>query len=197
MKLILASKSPRRRYLLEIIGLNFSVVPSDYNESKISYRKNPKDFCMELAFNKANKIAGNYKNKIIIGADTIVVLNDELFPKPKDKNEAKSFLLKLSNKTHQVYTGISIIKNNKSIVFNESTHVTFKKLSNFEINHYVNNYDTLDKAGAYGIQDWSSIFVEKINGCYFNVVGFPLTKFYSKLKEFSPKIVENLLVKKI
>ena len=197
MELVLASQSPRRKQILEIMGLKFRVIPSDFDESQIYFNNNPEEYCQNLAFHKANTIALKYKNQIIIGADTIVIFNNDIFPKPKDKKEAFTFLQKLSNNTHQVYTGISLIQKDKVITFSDVTDVTFRNLSEDEIHYYIENYNPLDKAGAYGIQDWSSIFVEKINGCYFNVVGFPITKFYKKLKKFSPKTIENLLVKKI
>jgi len=197
MKIILASTSPRRKELLKKLGLNFTVVNSCFDESLIKYDNNPIEYCQSLAFNKANNIAHQYKNKIIIGADTIVILKNKLFPKPSTKKQASLFLKKLSNNTHQVFTGISFIKNNKNIIFYESTDVTFKNLSKEEIQYYIDNYNSLDKSGAYGIQDWSSVFIKNINGCYFNVVGFPISKIYKNLKAFSPKIIENLLVKKI
>ena len=103
----------------------------------------------------------------------------------------------LSNNTHHVYTGISFSYQQVDNSFSDKTLVTFKNLSNDEINYYVENFNPMDKAGAYGIQDWSSIFVEKIEGCYFNVVGLPISKVYQKILKFYPKLIENLLVTKL
>ena len=177
-------------------GLTFKVIPSDFNENGIIFDGNPKKYCEELAYNKAKKVSNNYKDCIVIGADTIVELNGKLFPKPKNLNEANQFLKVLSGKSHRVFTGISLISNQKQSTFNECTTVTFNNLIDSEINFYTKNFNSLDKAGAYGIQDWSSVFVHKIHGCYFNVMGFPISKFYNELKKFSPKVVENLLVTK-
>ena len=196
MNIILASQSPRRKELLNKIGLNFKIIPSDFDESKIQFNGSPEEYCEELAFKKAEKIATNFKNDLIIGADTIVELNGELLPKPKNLDEAKQFLTSLNGKTHQVFTGISIILNQQKSTFNECTSVTFNSLIDSEFDYYIENFNPLDKAGAYGIQDWSSVFVRKIHGCYFNVMGFPISKFYNELKKISPITIENLLVTK-
>ena len=197
MDIILASQSPRRKQLLKILGFDFEVKPSFFDETIIEYKNNPKEYCEKLSLFKAKEIAKLYPTKLVIGADTIVVLNNTILPKPKDNEEAKSFLKMLSNNSHHVFTGISFSYQQIDNSFSEKTLVTFKKLSNDEINYYVENSNPMDKAGAYGIQDWSSIFVEKIEGCYFNVVGLPISKVYQKILKFYPKLIENLLVTKL
>ncbi len=184
--IILASASPRRQTLLKQIGLNFTVHPSGVDEDSIR-SNSPADHVLSLSKKKAMEVAKNYNDAIVISADTIVVLNGEIINKPKDPNEAIQMLKKLSGKTHQVYTGFTIIdtKTGKSISDFEVTEVKFRDLSDEEIEEYVATGSPLDKAGAYGIQDdYGAVFVEKINGCFYNVVGFPLTKFYLRMKEF-------------
>ena len=197
MDIILASQSPRRKQLLSILGLKFEVISSDFDESTVEFNISPQKFCETLAYNKAKVVADKFPENLVIGADTIVFCDNKMYPKPENIKIASIFLNELSNKTHHVYTGLSLIIGDKVHTFHECTAVTFKKLSKNEIDYYINNFNPLDKAGAYGIQDWSSIFVKKIDGCYFNVVGFPISTFYSELQLFYPKIHENLLVAKL
>ena len=176
---ILASKSPRRKYLLNQIGFRFSVVPSNFKE----YLNNniPAEALAEsLARGKAMKVAKIYRDKIIIGADTVVSLNDEFYGKPKNSQEGFKMLRSLSGKSHEVITGVSLIQLNKNIdyTFNQRTNVTIANMTNEEIFSYLRLYNPLDKAGSYGIQDGFSAFIKNINGCYFNVMGFPLSKFF-------------------
>ena len=178
MKIILASKSPRRIELFKNINLDFNSINPKINEKKFSLIKSPSRYCMKLAEIKASTIHLKYADSLVIGADTIVYLNKSILEKPKNKKEAFNTLKKLSDKTHSVYTGVSIYTKNTKLIFFDKTNVTFYPLSNNTINHYINNYNPFDKAGSYGIQDWSKIFIKKINGCYYNVVGFPIAKFY-------------------
>ena len=194
MKIILASQSPRRKELLSKLKLKFKVISSNYNESKVSFNNSPEEYCESLAFNKAQVISKKHPNSLVIGADTIVYRKNRIYPKPKNNKIAFNYLKNLSDKTHHVYTGIALIMNNNNQIFHELTKVTFKKLSDNEIHFYINNYNILDKSGAYGIQDWSATFVKKIEGCYYNVVGLPISKIYTVLKIKYPKIFENLLV---
>ena len=180
---ILASKSPRRKYLLNQIGFRFSVVPSNFKE----YLNNnipPEALAEILARGKAMKVAKIYRDKIIIGADTVVSLNDEFYGKPKNIQEGFKMLRSLSGKSHEVITGVSLILLNKNIdyTFNQKTKVTIANMTNEEIFSYLRQYNPLDKAGSYGIQDGFSAFIENINGCYFNVMGFPLSKFFNRYK---------------
>ena len=185
MKFILASKSPRRRDILKKGNFIFEVVPSKFDESKISKRLNPQEYCMQLARSKAKDILGKYDNYTIIGADTIVVIDNLILNKPKNISEAKNMLKLLSDREHQVITGVSLQNRTLNIdyTFFDISKVTFYKLSNFEINKYILDCSPLDKAGSYGIQDGSCLFVKEIKGSYDNIVGFPISKFYQVLKK--------------
>ena len=183
-KIILASKSPRRAEILKMIKVNFKVVPS-----KIKEKINPKIQQNETAINiskaKAETIANKYPNDIIIGADTIVVLNGEIFGKPKDIDESKKMLKALSGNSHKVITGVTIMNNRLGVLktFSEITEVFVKKIPIKKIDYYTDNFNTLDKAGSYGIQEWFSVWIKKINGCYYNVMGLPVSKLYKYLVE--------------
>ena len=179
LKIILASKSSRRKHLLSRILDNFKVIDSKLDESKAKIEK-PSKYCKKLAQLKARKIAQNHTNDIIIGADTIVYLKKKILEKPKDYNEAFNMLKKLSGQTHTVYTGVSIlsINQNLNINFSEKTNVTFYEISDNQIDWYITNNNPYDKAGSYGIQDGSQLFVKSINGNYENVIGLPISKIY-------------------
>jgi len=185
MKIILASTSPRRIELLRGLGLNVKVVGSRVKESKFDI-KNPEKLVKTLALTKAQEVARRTKEGIIIGADTIVVLKGKILGKPKDSKEAKSMLRELSGETHEVLTGLAVIDASigKTRVDFVRTKVKFRKLSEEEIANYVATYKPFDKAGAYAIQEKAGLFVEKIDGCYFNVVGLPLARLAEILKEF-------------
>lgn len=176
----LASKSPRRRKLLKQLNLKFKSFGIDMDES---IHKNEKPFkaVTRLSKEKLNLAKTKIKTGIIITADTIVVLNKTILGKPVNKKDAFRILKYLSGKTHVVYTAYSIYNsiNNKTITEYEKTEVTFHELSDEEINDYIAGGSPMDKAGAYGIQDdFGAVFIKKINGCYYNVVGLPLAKFY-------------------
>ena len=191
MNIILASKSKRRKELLGKINIKFKVIDSKFNESKIkSFDIAPNKLCQSLAFEKANKVSIKHKNDLIIGADTIVYKDGRILGKPKTKVEAFSHLSLLSGTTHEVYTAVHILNKNKNINKRliDKTKVTFYKLNKDEKNYYINNCNPFDKAGSYGIQGWSAIFVKNIQGCFYNVVGFPLPKFYKLFKNFLLKI---------
>ena len=183
-KLLLASKSPRRHQLLREAGFDFTFVNIDADET---YPENLEraEVCTYLASHKAAHFTSAYHSQVLVTADTIVVLNNEVINKPVDAEDAKKMLQKLSGKTHEVYTGVCLKTENKQHVFYDKTEVTFYPLTSEEIEYYVTNYSPLDKAGAYGVQDWMGyIGVEKINGCFYNVMGFPIAKFYRELKQF-------------
>lgn len=182
-KIVLASQSPRRAKLLKQINLNFKVVTADIDESIIK-NEMPVDAVKRLALQKLEAVRPNVKEGIIITADTIVVLNNKIIGKPKDEKDAEKILKMLSGKTHFVYTGFSVYNmyNNKKTTRYEKTAVTFRELNIKEIREYIQTGSPMDKAGAYGIQDdFGAVFVKKINGCYYNVVGLPLTKLYNTL----------------
>ena len=187
MKLILASQSPRRQQLLHDAGFDFEVVKIDVEETFPPHLK-AEEIPMFLAEKKANGYAGSLEHTILITADTTVWVNDTVLNKPADFDEAFAMIKSLSNKKHHVYTGVCLRTENKTHTFCGDTEVYFGKMSDDDIAYYINNYKPYDKAGAYGIQEWIGYrFVEKINGCYNNVVGFPLAQFCSELDKFIPK----------
>ena len=185
MKIILASKSPRRKEILKKITNNFKVHPSNFDESSIPINDNPEKYCKDLALYKAADISNKFPDKYIIGADTIVYCNNKILGKPKNNLDAKEHLLLLSNKEHIVYTAVALVNKSKKIKksFIAKTNVLFYELNINDVNYYIENYKPFDKSGSYAIQDWSSIFVKKINGCFYNVVGFPLSKFHKLFGE--------------
>lgn len=182
-KIILASNSPRRKELLKGLDIDFEVrVLKDIDESY------PSDLpTVKIAEYISGKKASAYTiadDELLITADTIVVLGDEVMGKPVDEEDAKRMLRELSGKTHQVITGCCIKTNAKEKHFSVTTNVTFKELSDDEINYYVSTYKPFDKAGSYGIQEWIGyIGVTGLEGSYFNVVGFPVQRVYEALKE--------------
>jgi len=182
--LILASTSPRRKLLLQNFGVPFSVVPTGFDELSVTTSMNPKDYAKHLSYEKANEVLQRMEEEcIVIGADTIVVMNSMILNKPTSYNEAVSMLQTLSNKTHTVITGVSILTKEGSHTFSEETFVTFYPLSDEDIIGYVQTGSTLDKAGGYGIQDdYGSTFIKKIEGCYTNVVGLPLGRLKVELQ---------------
>lgn len=198
MKVILASASPRRAQLLSQVGISFNIDPSTIEET-FSDDSNPQDVVKQLARHKAEDVAKRQQGKFLIAADTIVCLNDEILGKPDDENQAATYLHQLSGNTHDVFSGVFAGLTNSSgkfsseICFYERTKVTFAALSELEIKQYIKYGKPFDKAGSYGIQDdLGSLFVEKIEGDYYNVVGFPLHRFYHTLKKEMPDIHKKL-----
>lgn len=183
--IILASASPRRAELLKKIGLNFTIRPSAINENNIPPLP-AAAYVVELARRKAKAVAVTVARGILIGADTIVVLGQNILGKPTSEAEACDMLRRLSGKTHRVFTGLVLIDrpSNRETSAVEMTEVTFRELTEDEIVAYVRSGEAMDKAGAYGIQDASAVFAERINGCFYNVVGFPLTRFYVTIRSF-------------
>lgn len=183
IKIHLASKSPRRRKLLKQLNLTFKSFSVDMDE-KVKENEKPSSTVLRLSKEKLEIAKLKVKSGIIITADTIVVLDSLILGKPKNKKDAFRILKMLSGRTHIVYTGYAIFNsnNNKTICEYETTKVTFRKLSDEEILEYIEGGSPMDKAGAYGIQDdFGAVFIKKINGCYYNVVGLPLAKFYHAL----------------
>jgi septum formation protein len=184
--IILASRSPRRIHLLRQIGLSFTVQESGVDEH-IDDGVGPEEAVRKLSFEKASHVAGRLRTGIVIGADTIVVLDGEILGKPASKEKAITMLSQLGGRTHTVFTGFALVdvESKKSLVDYEKTDVTFRRLGKKEIENYVQSGSPMDKAGAYGIQDdYGAVFVEKISGCFYTVVGFPLSKFYTSLNMF-------------
>lgn len=180
--LILASKSPRRRYLLNQAGLKFKVVPSGFDEDQIAFTQ-PDEYVCILSKAKAEDVAQAYPDDWIIGADTIVYMNGEVLGKPKGRDAARQMLRQLSGQTHQVYTGYTICCLARKKRYTEAicTDVTFKQLSNDEIEWYIRTDEPFDKAGAYAIQGLGTFLVKRINGSYTNVVGLPVCEVIEQL----------------
>lgn len=184
--IVLASSSPRRKELLLKYDLKPIIEKSSIKEA-ISPNETVEQIAMALAFEKANQVGGKYKQgEIIIGADTIVAYEGKVLGKPKGEEDAKNMLKSLSGREHEVITGISIIKSNSNlkIIDYEKTIVKFRKLTDRKIENYIKTKEYIDKAGAYGIQGVGGILVERINGCYFNVVGLPLYKLDILLEKY-------------
>lgn len=183
-QLILASSSPRRAELLKNLGLDFTIKKYDFVES-FPQNINRYNVSVFLAQNKATQVDNLKENELVITADTIVLLNNKILGKPKNREEAIISLQNLSNTFHEVITGVCLKSKNKQVSFKCITKVFFKKLTNSEILYYIDNYNPFDKAGAYGIQDWIGLIgVEKIEGSYSNVVGLPTHEIFQALKEF-------------
>jgi septum formation protein len=188
--IILASRSPRRQVLLKQLGLKFDVVESGVDED-IDHIQIPIEHVTILSQRKAIAVGKQVKNGFVIGADTIVVLDGKILGKPEDENEAIEMLSLLSDRTHKVFTGFTILDRPSDKIYSdyETTDVTFRKIFIDEIKEYVRSGSPLDKAGAYGIQDdYGAVFVKKIDGCFYNVVGFPLTKFYLAIEKFQKEL---------
>jgi septum formation protein len=184
-KLILASKSPRRQYLLKELGLDFIVHTKEVDESfpdNLKAQEIPLYLCQKKADAFDEALADN---TIVITADTIVWIDGQVLNKPENFNDAVRMLKLLSGKKHEVYTGVCLKSKDKTISFYSLTNVYFKVLSQEEIEYYINNFNPYDKAGAYGAQEWIGyIAVEKIEGSYFNVMGLPVRELYEELLRF-------------
>ena len=184
MELILASASPRRKELLEKIGLPFTVQPAK-GEERIT-QKSPAAVVMELSRQKAEEIAAAQTGDcIIIGADTVVAKGEKIMGKPKDAADAKQMLRSIADDCHQVYTGVTLIRTGahpQSVTFQEKTDVCLYPISDAELDAYIASGDPMDKAGAYGMQGDFAIYVKRIAGDYYNVVGLPIGRVYQELK---------------
>lgn len=175
--MILASASPRRKEILENFGFSFKTITKSVEET--SYKGTIEERIKEIAEKKARAVAEEFPNENVVGADTMVILDKKILGKPHNKEEAFCMLKSLSGKSHEVITAFSIININKNVVYSdfEVTKVFFKDLSDNEINWYIDTKEPMDKAGAYGIQGKGALFVEKIEGDFFSVMGFPIGKF--------------------
>lgn len=181
MKLVLASKSPRRSEILKNAGIDFIVRVADADET-IPDGTKPEDAVVFLAARKALAVE-RADDEVVLGADTIVVLDDKILGKPKDKEDACNMIKSLSGRVHSVFTGVCAVGNGTSLTFAEETKVEFYPLTDDEINDYINTDEPYDKAGAYGIQGLASKFIRGIEGDYFNVVGLPMSSVYKKIIE--------------
>ena len=193
MNIILASASPRRKEILENTNVKFKIMASSIEELRLE-GESPCQMVMRLAFEKGIDIASRQKSDLVISADTIVVLDNTVLGKPKDEIEARKMITSLSGRTHQVITGISLINldNNKKIIdyvisnvkYCKQLGINYKNLSEEDINDYIRTKESLDKAGAYGIQGYGALLVEEIQGDYFNIVGLPISRLSDLLKKY-------------
>ena len=185
MHLLLASKSPRRRELLAQLGISFSIVNVDVEEH-VDAALPAAQVAEALAVLKAGAYtAAMADGEVLVTADTVVVHQEQVLGKPHTRQEAVSMLQLLSGDVHQVYTGVSLRSNQRSVSFTECTQVHFRPLSMREIDYYVDHYRPFDKAGAYGIQEWiGMVGIERLEGCFYNVMGLPLARLYRELQAF-------------
>ena len=179
--LILASQSPRRQELLGMLGAGFQVIPSTKDEPDPNMFQTALGYVLACAAQKAQEVAAGHKEAVVIGSDTIVVLDGEILLKPKNQEQAKSYLQKLSGRTHEVITAVTVVQGDSELSFYETVKVTFHKLPEAWINAYIETEDPYDKAGAYGIQTVSGLFVKEIQGDYNAVVGLPIAGLTQKL----------------
>lgn len=189
-ELILASTSPRRKEILEKSGLSFRIVPSDYEED-MTLDMPPKELARYLGEGKAQAVAKQYPDAIVIGADTLVSYNGEVLGKPHTAENAKMMLQKLSGQTHSLITGFSLVHHASRNVVSDAieSKVTIKELTDSEIEHYVASGEPLDKAGAYAIQELGAVLVEKIEGDFFTIMGLPLFRICQELKQFGIEVL--------
>lgn len=192
MKVILASKSPRRVEILEKIVKEFEVVQSNFDENTIDFKGDIEKYVKDLSRNKAIEVSKRLNEpSIVIAADTVVFQSGKVLEKPKNEEDAFSMLSSLSGNTHKVYSGICLINTYDDTVVTDCdcTEVRFSELNPRQIRNYINSGEPMDKAGAYGIQGLGSAFVEGIKGCYYNVMGLPLNKLYKALENYDITIL--------
>ena len=187
MGIILASSSPRRKKILEKLGYSFSIKVPDIDENNIN-KLNPIDYVVDVAMRKGLKVHQQYENDFVLSGDTIVEFENRIIGKPSSYKDAFEILSFLSGKSHYVISALSLTYNDNQITIFDSTKVSFKTLNKKEIKYYINNYDVLDKAGSYNIEDAEEYFIKNIDGCYNNIVGFPQEKF---LKSEMKKILDS------
>ncbi|BAB81851.1 Maf-like protein [Clostridium perfringens] len=192
MKVILASKSPRRVEILEKIVKEFEVVQSNFDENTIDFKGDIEKYVKDLSRNKAIEVSKRLNEpSIVISADTVVFQDGKVLEKPKNEEDAFSMLSSLSGNTHKVYSGICLINTYDDTVVTDCdcTEVRFSELNPRQIRNYINSGEPMDKAGAYGIQGLGGAFVEGIKGCYYNVMGLPLNKLYKALENYDITIL--------
>lgn len=189
MSIILASASPRRKELLSLIGIrNFEIIPS-HKEEDHAPDMSPEETVKAISLTKARDIAEGRWNDVIIAADTLVCLDGVLLGKPADKEDARRMLRLLSGARHTVYTGVSVISGGKELSEYEASDVFFRDMTDDEIESYIGSGEPMDKAGAYGIQGLGSVFVRKIEGDYFNIMGLPVHRLCLMLKHFGIDVI--------
>ncbi len=180
-KIILASASPRRKELMAMLGYDFEVIVSDADET-MRPGLTPIAEVKDLAYRKAKVVFDQHPDAIVIGADTIVLVDDKILGKPHSEKEAEEMMKLLRNREHLVITGMAILSDRKQHHFSEESKVFFDNITNEEIARYIKTDEPYDKAGGYAIQGWAGKFISRIEGDYYNIVGLPINKLYSKLK---------------
>jgi nucleoside triphosphate pyrophosphatase len=186
-EIILASQSPRRKQLLEWAEIKFDTIAADTDES-FPEHMSPREAAVHIAAEKARAVQKKAANKLIIAADTIVVLNNEMIGKPVDRHDAVNILNRLSGNHHKVITGVVIVQNEITISFADTTDVEFHRLTQKQIEFYVDKYQPYDKAGAYAIQEWIGVVgIKSINGDFYNVMGLPVSRVVHALESFNSK----------
>jgi septum formation protein len=190
--IVLASSSPRRRQLLEMAELSFSILTLETDETFPS-GLSPADAAKHVASSKASAVfhcdqfVAQHQHSLVLAADTMVVVDDEILGKPRDRDEAIHMISRLSGRQHRVITGVCLMGMHQLSIFSEETQVTFRIISQAEIDHYVDTYHPFDKAGAYAIQEWiGMIAISSIQGDYYNVVGLPVSRIMTELKRLFP-----------
>jgi septum formation protein len=189
MQLILASQSPRRKELLGLFHIPFTVRVADIDEA-MDASKAPAEEVARVSKDKAMAIPRNEED-VVIAADTIVVLGNQVLGKPKDAAHAESMLRALSGRDHQVMTGVTVLKGDTCLTHTEITDIHFRELSDSEIRNYVASGEPMDKAGAYGIQGGAALFADSMHGDYYNVMGLPVCRLFLMLKTIAPEIMED------
>ena len=187
--IILASASPRRRELLSLVFGSFSVIPSEFDESTVPSELAPAEHVVHSALMKARDIAARHTGALVIGADTVVVVDGNILGKPANSADAARMLKKFSGKTHQVYTGVAVVEGSMERSGAECTDVTFCELSQETISRYVATGEPLDKAGAYAIQGKGAVLIKCVRGCYPNVVGLPIYLLTVLLADFGIEVL--------
>lgn len=190
MQIILASQSPRRRELLSMVHVPFTVEVSGEKE-RIPFHAAPQEVVMSLARQKAEHVFKNHPDACVIGSDTIVVLGEEILGKPADPAEAAAYLRRLQGRSHRVYTGLSLLTPQGEKQGFDMAEVHFAPMSEEEIAWYVSTGDPMDKAGAYGIQGGAALFCQRMDGDYYNVMGLPVCRLGEVLRRMAPELMED------
>jgi septum formation protein len=181
-KLILASRSPRRKELLGLLGYDFDVIVSDVSES-VNEDLSPVELVKTLAYQKAIAVFEKHSHDVVLGCDTIVVVDDEILGKPKNQGQAKEMMLKMKNREHQVITGVAILSEEKKIVFSNTSVVHFNDIAEKEIDEYIKTPEPYDKAGGYAIQGWAARYISAIEGNFYTIMGLPLDQVFENLNK--------------
>ncbi|MGI6508986.1 MAG: Maf family protein [Erysipelotrichaceae bacterium] len=181
-KLILASKSPRRKELLELLGFDFDVISSEVDEVS-SEDLSPEEMVKALAYQKAKAVFETHPDNVVLGSDTIVVVDDEILGKPKNERQAKEMMLKMKDREHQVITGVAVLSKKEEIIFSDISNVHFNDIEEAEIDRYVKTDEPYDKAGGYAIQGWAARYISAIEGNYYTIMGLPLDKVFKYVKK--------------